>query len=205
MIQLSGLYVVTDALLSASLAADVEQALLGGASVVQYRNKKASRQMAIDEVGQLLELCQRFDVPLLINDDIELAAVTGADGVHLGKDDARIEVARECLGDTAIIGISCYNDLERAIVMQQRGANYVAFGRFFASHTKPQAAQADIDLLTRARQQLSLPVVAIGGITAQNGATLINAGADLLAVIHGVFGQGDVRAACESISALFTE
>jgi thiamine-phosphate pyrophosphorylase len=200
-----GLYVITDPALSDDLLADVEQALLGGATLVQYRNKQADSSRALEEIETLLPLCRAASVPLLINDDVELASQSGADGVHLGRDDTRLEEARNLLGDEAVIGISCYNDLERAVAMQARGASYVAFGRFFSSLTKPQAVQAEIELLHRAKQQLQVPVVAIGGITAQNGATLIEAGADLLAVIHGVFGQADVRRASESFSALFSE
>jgi thiamine-phosphate pyrophosphorylase len=200
-----GLYVITDPALSDDLLADVEQALLGGATLVQYRNKQADSSRALEEIETLLPLCRAASVPLLINDDVELASQSGADGVHLGRDDTRLEEARNLLGDEAVIGISCYNDLERAVAMQERGASYVAFGRFFSSLTKPQAVQAEIELLHRAKQQLQVPVVAIGGITAQNGATLIEAGADLLAVIHGVFGQTDVRRASESFSALFSE
>ena len=200
-----GLYVITDPALSDDLIKDVEQSLLGGASVVQYRNKLHDRQAIVGEVNALLELCRGYQVPLLINDDVELAAETGADGVHLGRDDSGLEAARERLGHEAIIGISCYNEIERALEMQRRGASYVAFGRFFPSRTKPQAVQADIELLQHAAEQLTLPIVAIGGITAQNGATLIEAGADLLAVIHGVFGQDDVRKASESFSVLFSE
>ena len=200
-----GLYVITDSSLSQDLFFDVEAALLGGAAMVQYRNKRADRDSALTELQLLRPLCHSAEAPLLVNDDIWLARESGSDGVHLGRDDATLEEAREVLGDDAIIGVSCYNDLERAIEMEARGASYVAFGRFFPSSTKPQAVQADAELLRRAKQQLRVPVVAIGGITAQNGATLIDAGADLLAVIHGVFGQADVRHAGETVSALFSE
>ncbi|OOZ40188.1 thiamine phosphate synthase [Solemya elarraichensis gill symbiont] len=200
-----GLYVITDPDLSQDLCYDVEAALLGGATIVQYRNKRADRDDALTELELLRPLCHSAEALLLVNDDVELARESGADGVHLGRDDIPYEEARELLGDEAIIGISCYNNLECALEMEARGASYVAFGRFFHSQSKPQAVQAAIELLRTAKQHLQVPVVAIGGITAQNGATLIEAGADLLAVIHGVFGQADVRRASESFSTLFLE
>ena len=201
----SGLYVITDPALSTDMVADVENALMGGATLVQYRNKQAGSETVLQEARELVFLCETYGVPLLINDDVELALESGAAGVHLGQDDTALEAARNMLGDKAVIGISCYNNLERAIEMEKRGASYIALGRFFPSSTKPHAVQATPDLLMQARQLISVPVVAIGGITAQNGATLIDAGADLLAVIHGVFGQPDIRSASEAISALFPE
>ena len=200
-----GLYAITDPACSPDIPAAVEAALLGGASLVQYRNKTASAEQRFGEASAVLALCQRFAVPLIINDDIGLAAQIGAAGVHLGRDDADPELARASLGEQAIIGVSCYNDLARAESMAARGADYVAFGRFFSSNTKPAAVQAEPELLRAARAQLQLPIVAIGGITAQNGAALIAAGADVLAVIQGVFAQADMRAASAAISALFSE
>ncbi len=200
-----GLYVITDPTSTTDLPAAVAAALEGGARLVQYRNKLADAVQAEHEARQLLALCQVHDVPLLINDDPLLAARIGAAGVHLGRDDADLAAARALLGEQAIIGLSCYNDLARAQAMATRGADYVAFGRFFPSHTKATAVQADLALLQQARQELQLPIVAIGGITAQNGAALVAAGADWLAVIQGVFAQTDVRAASAAISALFSE
>ncbi|MAT65105.1 MAG: hypothetical protein CMN57_05635 [Gammaproteobacteria bacterium] len=133
-----------------------------------------------------------------------MAAAAGAHGVHLGRDDAAVTAARERLGPRAIIGVSCYNELDRARQAARLGADYVAFGRFFPSRTKPQAVQAEPALLTAARRELGLPLVAIGGITPENGGLLLAAGADMLAVIHGVFGAADIEAAARGYTALFS-
>ena len=127
----------------------------------------------------------------------------GAAGVHLGRDDANISTARAALGEDAVIGLSCYNQLQRALAAQAAGADYVAFGSFFASRTKPQAVPATLELLHTARAALQIPIVAIGGITTENGATLIEAGADALAVIDAVFNQADIRSSAERFARLF--
>ncbi len=163
----------------------VEAALKGGAVVVQYRDKNPIDAFKL--AGELLKICHAYQVPLLINDSVELALAVGADGVHLGKDDGEIADARRRLGANAIIGVSCYNDVQKARAAVEHGANYVAFGRFFASGSKPLAAAADIGTLTQAKQQLQVPIVAIGGILPENAGQLIAAGADLLAVIGGIF------------------
>lgn len=200
-----GLYAITDPELIAArdLAAQVDAAIAGGAALVQYRDKSADAVARISRARTLLSCCRSHKVPLLINDDVALAAAIGADGVHLGRDDAMLGTARAQLGPRAIIGVSCYNQLPRAIAAAEAGADYVAFGRFFPSRTKPHAVQADVDLLRRAKQRLNIPLVAVGGISADNGAALIAAGADLLAVIRGVFGQADVKSAARRIAGLF--
>jgi len=184
-----GLYVITQDREShrSTLIDEVKSAILGGAKVVQYRAKDG--RSSVDEGLALLKVCRAFDVPLIINDDVALALEVGADGVHLGREDDHLESAREMLGPKGIIGVSCYDDLARALDAQRAGATYVAFGRFFPSMTKPHAPCASLETLRLARLQLDVPVVAIGGITQENGETLIAAGADLLAVIEGVFGQ----------------
>ncbi|MET0024656.1 MAG: thiamine phosphate synthase [Sedimenticola sp.] len=205
--ELKGLYAITDSTLAAnsSIIDQVAQALAGGARVIQYRDKSGDDQKRLAEAGALLTLCRQHHAPLIINDDVELAARIGADGVHLGKDDPDIQAARTRLGKQAIIGISCYNQFDRASIAQEAGADYIAFGRFFNSTIKPDAVQAQPDLLQRAKRELELPTVAIGGITPENGGALIEAGADMLAVIHGVFGQPDIRAACERFNELFRQ
>ncbi len=155
------------------------------------------------EARDLLAVCRAHGVSLIINDDVALAATVGADGVHLGRDDAAVREARRVLGAAAIIGVSCYNDFELAVAAQQAGASYVAFGRFFLSHTKPDAVAAPLDLIRQAKAQLSIPVVAIGGITPDNAAPLIDAGVDMLAVIHGIFGQADPEQAARRYTQLF--
>ena len=206
-----GLYAVTDGAGAhehsgadpRSLADRVALAIDGGAVMVQYRDKSGDRQRREREAGALRAVCARAAVPLIINDDVELAAHVGAEGVHLGREDAAPEDARRILGERAIIGVSCYNSLERARRAAEQGADYLAFGRFFPSRTKPGAVPAALSLLAAARAELDLPLVAIGGITPDNGARLIEAGADLLAVIHGVFGQSDPCSAARAYARLF--
>ena len=202
-----GLYAITDERLSApaQLPVCVSAAIAGGATVIQYRNKQGNAQQRRQEAGALLQLCQQHQVPLIINDDVALAASVNADGVHLGKTDASLAQARQQLGPQAIIGVSCYNSLEGAMTAAQAGADYVAFGRFFSSHSKPDAQPAEAALLQQARRQLQLPIVAIGGITPENGQVLLAAGADLLAAIYGVFGQPDIEAAASAYAALFQD
>ena len=208
--RLQGLYVITPANTTDAdrLAYQVEQAVEGGARLIQYRNKNHQDPAYFPQAQVLLQICRRHGVPLIINDDVDLAATLAADGVHLGGEDMTYIEARQRLGTGAIIGISCYNQLDRALVAQAQGADYVAFGRFFPSRTKPQAVQADLDLLQQARQQLRIPIVAIGGITPDNCQPLIEAGADMLAVIEAVFagpefGEQDVKASAQRFAQCF--
>lgn len=201
-----GLYAITDASLKGnSLAGQVELAILGGARTIQYRDKTDHQADRRNEASQILTVCRKYDVPLLINDDIQLAADIGADGVHIGKDDAQYQEARSLLGAHAIIGVSCYNQLALARQAVAEGADYVAFGRFFTSSSKPSAVQAELSLLQQARQELDCPIVAIGGITAHNGRPLVQAGADMLAVIRGLFAAHDITAAAQDLSKLFQD
>jgi len=205
--KLAGLYAITnsDMAKEIDLTQQVEQALKGGVNIVQYRDKTSNQSRRLAESKKLLELCRRHSACFIINDDVQLAAAVAADGVHLGRDDQDIVSARALLGSDAILGVSCYNQLDLAIAAQDAGVDYVAFGRFFPSNTKPQAVQAEIELLTEAKQALHIPIVAIGGITPENSAALIEAGADMLAVIQGLFGQQDVRAAAEQFNQQFAQ
>ncbi|MDD1607444.1 MAG: thiamine-phosphate pyrophosphorylase [Methylococcaceae bacterium NSP1-2] len=182
-----GLYAITQTEHKSTdtIIAEVEQVILGGAVVIQYRNKQSQNAPLL--AGELVNVCHHYQIPLIINDDVELAVQVAADGVHLGKDDGSIAQARQRLGKNAIIGVSCYNSVEKALEAQEQGADYVAFGRFFPSSSKPLAAPAEIDTLYEAKRRLTIPIVAIGGILPENGLALLNAGADLLAVIGGVF------------------
>jgi len=202
-----GIYALTDAdLLPADqLLPAVEQALRAGITLVQYRHKIAADPERDRQAAALLSLCRDYSVPLLINDDVELCNRVGADGVHLGQQDCSLANARETLGNNALIGITCHQSLELAVTAQRDGADYVAFGRFFTSATKPDAPAADPGILGRARAQLDLPVVAIGGINADNGASLIAAGADMLAVVGGLFGSGDVSRNARSLVSLYNQ
>ncbi|MEE9411752.1 MAG: thiamine phosphate synthase [Methylococcales bacterium] len=190
----SGLYIITDhSLPDQQIINTTKVALNSGANVVQLRHKTSASVQSL--ALELLSLCRQSQVPLIINDDPQLAVQIGADGVHLGKDDADIEQARELLGKQAIIGVSCYNSLPFALQAQSQGANYVAFGRFFSSASKPHATPADINLLSNARSQINIPIVAIGGITPENAGQLVTAGADCLAVIQGIYGHHDPQLA----------
>jgi len=203
----SGLYLVTpdwsddEALLNA-----VAAALRGGAHAVQYRAKQRERSaQATREFGaRLITCCHQHAVPLLINDDIALAEVLGADGVHVGRDDATLAEARARLGPRAIIGASCYDSLPRAQAAVAAGADYVAFGRFFPSRTKPSAPPARLETLTQARHQLDVPIVAIGGVLPENASTLLTAGATVLAVVSGVFDDEPEAAARRLVEVIAT-
>jgi thiamine-phosphate pyrophosphorylase len=202
-----GLYAITDAILipDQQLPAAVEQAVQGGARLLQYRDKSSDVVRRLHQARILHSLCQRYGIPLIINDDVELATRVGAAGVHLGRQDPAFATARTRLGESAIIGVSCYNQLELALTAAREGADYVAFGSFFLSPTKTDTVRATIDLLRQAKQVMPLPIVAIGGITPTNGKPLVAAGADYLAVINGVFGQPDIRSAARSYSLLYED
>lgn len=196
-----GLYAITDGP-RADLLSAARAALEGGATMLQYRDKTHDAARRSCEACALATICGEFEVPLIVNDDVELALACGATGVHLGEDDHGIAEARAGLGGDAIIGVSCYDSLQRAREAAAAGADYLAFGAFFPSTTKPGARRAKPDLLRNARK-FGLPLVAIGGITAENGRSLIEAGADFLAVVSGVFGATDIRAAAHQYKNLF--
>lgn len=182
-----------------------ERVLQGGARILQYRNKCADSALCWVQATALRKLTKKFSTTFIINDNVLLAEQTAADGVHLGRDDGSIAEARAQLGNDKIIGVSCYNRLELARHATQQGADYVAFGAFFASPVKPNAPVATLELLRQARRELSQPIVAIGGITPQNGKQLIEAGADALAVISAVFSTLDIQQAAQQFSTLFSE
>jgi thiamine-phosphate pyrophosphorylase len=203
---LRGLYAVTSAEICRQpprLAAAVAAALTGGARLIQYRDKEHTAAEREAMACELLALCRARGAALIINDDVGLAHRIGADGVHLGARDLPLREARERLGEAALIGASCGNSMERALAAQQAGASYVAFGRFFPSRTKPEAPPADLGVLREAHKGLRIPVCAIGGITPQNAPAVIEAGADLVAAVDGVFGALDVAAAARSYARLF--
>ncbi len=200
-----GLYAITDTLLIPDdrLVDAVEQAILGGARLVQYRDKSTDPIRRLAQVQALNAICRRHAVPLIVNDDVELAAQAGAAGVHVGQDDPAFAHARARLGEDALIGVSCYDRLDLALAAADEGADYVAFGAFFPSPTKPAEIHAPIELLRAARAALRVPVVAIGGITPDNAPLLLETGADMLAVVSGVFGQPDIQAAARRYATLF--
>src|SRR5471032_1685685 len=191
--KLRGLYAITDSqLLAGKFLEYVEAALEGGVTLLQYRDKSSDEARRLREAEALRDLCDRYKTQLIINDDAELAARLNV-GVHLGQTDGPLTPARALLGRQAIIGSTCHAQLELAEQAAREGASYVAFGRFFNSNTKPGAPAADVALLERARPRLQLPIAVIGGITLDNAAPLVAHGADLLAVIHGLFGADSTR------------
>lgn len=201
-----GLYAITDPQLlpGKALISGVEAALRGGAVLVQYRDKSAGEAERRSRAQSLLDLCRDFGVPLIINDDPLLAAALGADGVHLGRSDPDLHTSRQRLGPTAIIGTSCQADINHAHAVAGNPADYVAFGRFYHSNTKSGAPQAPLSVLEQART-LPVPRVAIGGITLDNAPPLIAAGADLLAVVQGLFAAQDIEARARAFSRLFAD
>lgn len=197
-----GLYLVTPDEPDTGRLRDRVAAVLGEASLLQYRNKGASPALRSEQALALLPLCRAAGVPLIVNDDTDLAHAIGAAGVHLGEHDGAVQHACAVLGDAAIVGASCYDDLGRARAAAAAGASYVAFGAFFASATKPGARRAALSLLQETAS-LRLPRVAIGGITPDNAPVLIGAGADLVAVIAGVFDAADPAAAARAYRRAF--
>ncbi|MCE0918128.1 thiamine phosphate synthase [Pseudomonas sp. NMI760_13] len=203
---LRGLYAITDSqLLAGRFLSHVEAALEGGVCLLQYRDKSDDAGRRLREAEALTKLCERYGTQLIINDDAELAARLGV-GVHLGQTDGPLTPARALLGRQAIIGSTCHASLDLAQQAASEGASYVAFGRFFNSVTKPGAPAAGVELLEQARAQIKLPIAVIGGITLDNAAPLIAHGADLLAVIHGLFGADsaqEVTRRARAFNALF--
>jgi thiamine-phosphate pyrophosphorylase len=198
--RLVGLYAVTPDLAdTADLVARVEAALAGGAGAIQYRSKGATAVLRSTQAEALARISAKRGVLFIVNDDAALCAAVGADGVHLGAADGSAAAARAIVGPERIIGISCYNDFALAEAAVAAGADYVAFGSFFPSSVKPGARRADVALLARAGM-LGVPVVAIGGITAENAGSLERAGAQAVAVISAVFDPPDVEAAARAIA-----
>lgn len=200
-----GLYAITpDEADTQRLLARTETVLRAGVALLQYRNKMANEDLRAEQALALHPLCRRFEVPLIINDDWALAAAIGAAGAHLGEDDGQLALARHELGAGAILGASCYDSLGLARQAVFAGASYVAFGAFFPSPTKPNARRASPDLLREAAA-LGVPRVAIGGLTPDNARPLVEAGADLIAVISGVFDAPDPAAAVRAYASCFEE
>jgi thiamine-phosphate pyrophosphorylase len=195
-----GLYAITpDGADTAALARKVEQALKGGVALLQYRNKAISKDKRLLEAKELAPLARGYGVPFIVNDDVEIALVVGANGAHLGKDDGDLAAARARLPGR-ILGASCYNDLAQAKVAVQAGADYVAFGSVFPSPTKRAAVRAPLALF---QNDLGVPLCAIGGVTLENAPALIAAGASLLAVISDLFDAPDIAARAAEYRRLF--
>ncbi|MEW6415007.1 MAG: thiamine phosphate synthase [Pseudomonadota bacterium] len=199
-----GVYAITpDTADTEHLLTQVESALAGGVAAVQYRDKSGDVARRHAQASELVVLCRQYGVPLIVNDDLRLADLVDADGVHLGRDDGSLTEARIILGPEKFIGASCYQSLDLARAAQAAGADYVAFGSFFASPTKPAAPRAALDLLREATAAIHIPLVAIGGITLANATQLIDAGADAIAVLSALFDAPDIRAAARDFNQLF--
>jgi len=193
--KLRGLYAITPD--TSGIIEKVKHALEGGIALLQYRRKK---QSLLSEAKEVVALAHRYHVPVIINDDLELALACGADGVHLGRDDGELAAARKKLKGK-LLGASCYNDAEAAKAAVRAGADYVAFGSVFASPTKPGAVRAPLSLFG---QDFGVPRCAIGGITLQNAPEVIAAGADLVAVISDLFDAPNIRFQASRFSKLFS-
>lgn len=204
--KINGLYAITpDEADTDLLVAKVEAALQGGISILQYRNKQANHKLQTQQARAILPLCRQYQVPLIINDSVKLCLTLDADGVHIGADDGNIAEVRARIGADKMLGASCYNRFDLALSAQQAGATYVAFGACFASSTKPHAPVADLDLFKQAKAQLHIPAVAIGGITLTNAPSVIQAGADSIAVINAIFNADDVKLTTQQFAHLFKE
>jgi thiamine-phosphate pyrophosphorylase len=200
---IKGLYAVTPDLAdTAVLVSKVQTALSSGARLVQYRNKTVDGSTRREQAQALLDLCRHNGATLIINDDVALARSLDADGVHVGREDAAVRDARAQLGRGKIVGASCYDNIEKARLAAADGADYIAFGSFFASTVKPGAVRPPLSLLTAARM-LGLPVVAIGGITLANAQQLVDAGADAIAVISALFAAQDIAVATRAFCRFF--
>jgi thiamine-phosphate pyrophosphorylase len=202
-----GLYAITADIEQSieSLTDQVAAAIRGGAVIVQYRRKSVSASLAREELRAVRKVCSDGDALLIVNDDADLALAVGADGVHLGRDDGDWEALASQAGRSLLLGVSCYDDVARARRAASLGVDYVAFGSFFSSGTKPQARPCSLETLRAARAALDIPIVAIGGITPENGAELVLAGANFLAVISGLFAQPSIEAAAARYASLFGE
>lgn len=191
--KLRGLYAITDSqLLAGKFLSYVEAALDGGVTLLQYRDKGSDESRRLREATELLKLCERYKTRLIINDDADLAARLDV-GVHMGQTDGSLTDARGLLGHKAIVGATCHGSLEMAEKAKADGATYIAFGRFFNSSTKPGAPAIELDVLRQARTRFNLPIAVIGGITLENAPPLVEHGADLLAVVHGLFGAENTQ------------
>ena len=199
-----GLYAVTPDIADTDLLlAKVAAALQGGINMLQYRNKTANHKLQTQQARAILPLCRHYKVPLIINDSVKLCLTLDADGVHLGADDGNLADVRSRIGKNKILGASCYNRFDLALQAQQQGASYVAFGACFASSTKPNAPVVGLDLFVRAKNELKIPCVAIGGITLHNAPSVISADADAIAVINALFNAADIVKTSQQFSNLF--
>lgn len=203
--KIAGLYAITPDLEdTASLCQMVEASIWGGASVVQYRNKVANQALRFAQASALLPICRQHQIPFIINDHLDLFLALGADGLHIGGADGDISATKQRIGEHKILGVSCYTDFANAEKAEKAGADYVAFGACFPSNTKPHAPRAELTLFAQAKA-LSIPCVAIGGITLDNADSVIKAGASAIAVIGELFNRDleETKTVAQQFSSLF--
>jgi len=201
---IKGLYAITPDMADLNtLIQKTQLAIEGGAFMVQYRSKILNRDVKMQQCAAILRLCREYEIPCIVNDDVDMCRILEADGVHLGEKDDNIAEVRRILGEDAIIGSSCYDQLERAKRAQKEGASYVAFGAMFPTSTKPNATRATLGLLREAKPQLKIPVVAIGGITVNNAHDVIEAGVDAIAVINSLYESNSIKETAETLSQMF--
>jgi len=197
-IEIKGIYVISN---DVSL---INEALKGGVKIVQYREKHLDIAAKLLNARRIKNLCEEHDATLIINDDVSLAIECDADGVHVGQFDGDLTLLRSMMPDK-ILGVSCYNSVDRAIYAQEKKVDYVAFGRFFPSVTKPNAIKTELEVLMKAKKTLSIPVVAIGGINLKNLPQVITSGADSVAIINSIFSQPDVVGVSKRFVNLFNK
>ena len=201
---IKGLYAITpDSADLNTLIQKTQLAIEGGAFMVQYRSKIHDRDVKMQQCAAILRICREYDIPCIVNDDVEMCRVLEADGVHLGEKDDNIAEVRSILGEYAIIGSSCYDQLNRANEAQKEGASYVAFGAMYPTSTKPNAPRASLALLREAKSQIQIPIVAIGGITMNNAHDVIETGIDAIAVINSLYESNSIKETAETLSKMF--
>ena len=202
--KISGLYAITpDTENTRDLLHKVRQAFDGGIRLLQYRNKIANESLLLEQASALAQLCRQYQIPFIVNDHLQLAIAVDADGVHLGSSDGPIRVAREKWGKNKIIGASCYNQLDLAVFAEEQGADYIAFGAFFSSSTKPAAVSVPADLMQIAKQKITVPIVGIGGIQLTNVESVINSGCAAVAVCADLFQSSDIKERAFRYSCFF--
>ena len=201
---IKGLYAITPDMADLNtLIQKTQWAIEGGAFMVQYRSKIQDRDVKMQQCAAILRLCREYKIPCIVNDDVDMCRVLEADGVHLGEKDDNIAEVRRILGEDAIIGSSCYDQLNRAKLAQKEGASYVAFGAMFETSTKPNAPRATLELLRKAKSQIQIPIVAIGGITMNNAHDVIETGIDAIAVINSLYESNSIKETAETLSSMF--
>jgi thiamine-phosphate pyrophosphorylase len=201
---IKGLYAITpDSVDLNTLIQKTKSAIEGGAFMVQYRSKIHDRDVKMQQCDAILRLCREYEIPCIVNDDVDMCRILEADGVHLGEKDDNIAEVRHILGEDAIIGSSCYDQLDRAKSAQKEGASYVAFGAMFPTSTKPNAPRASLALLKEAKREIQIPIVAIGGITVNNAHDVIKTGIDAIAVITSLYEAKSIKETAETFAKMF--